>query len=269
MMQQTTKPIITDEMKKQFDEEGYFILPSVVCPAVLENLRGCLDKEIQLVHQKMDKEGTDQYGITHRNKRYFISNQSFRNAAMYNFAFSELMFNICKATLGDKAFLFFEQFVVKSAKQNGQPGMSFAWHQDSGYIRHSHPFYLSCWVALDDMTEENGTLRVLPYKRGGGKNPVTHFRKQITNDMVGYVGEDKGELVCVPAGSVVVFSSFTLHCSGENNTDKPRRSYLTQYSSEPIMNENGDDFHALAIPFIENGVKISKNFENYSHPTNS
>lgn len=246
--------IVTLDMIRDFDEKGYFILPQVVDKETLDQLKWCLEQEIVELHKQMDLLQVDHIGITHRDKRYFINDTHKKHQVMYEFAFGALMHEICRATIGLNVWLFFEQFVVKAAKANdGKPGMSFAWHQDSGYIPHARPFYLSCWTALDDMTEENGTIRVLPYSRGGGKQPVSHFRMDKTNDMVGYQGQDKGELVSVPAGSVVVFSSFTLHCSGENFTNKPRRSYLTQYSLAPIYNEKGDGFHAIAAPFLKNG----------------
>ena len=45
------------------------------------------------------------------------------------------MAEVCKATIGDNAVLFNEQWVVKGAEQ----GMNFAWHQDSGYVLAEDP----------------------------------------------------------------------------------------------------------------------------------
>mgnify|MGYP001798179839 CR=1 FL=1 len=86
---------------------------------------------------------------------------------MADFLFSDLMANICRATIGDPAWLFWEQYVVKSA----DVGMKFAWHQDSGYLKNMLPGYtkpyLTCWCALDDVDEHNGTITVLPFSRAG------------------------------------------------------------------------------------------------------
>jgi ectoine hydroxylase-related dioxygenase (phytanoyl-CoA dioxygenase family) len=68
---------------------------------------------------------------------------------------------IAQAALGDTVYLFNEQYVVKAAEQ----GMPFSWHQDSGFIDYPHRPYLTCWIALDDMTEANGTVYLLPYMR--------------------------------------------------------------------------------------------------------
>ena len=136
---------------------------------------------------------------------------------------------------------------------NRSLGMPFAWHQDSGYVGHPHRPYLSCWCALDDMTEENGTVYVLPYARAGGKEIVEHRREEGSNDLVGYFGLDPGEPALIPAGSVVVFSSVTFHRSSANRTTYPRRVYMAQYSAEPILNETGERLLAYAEPFYRDG----------------
>ncbi|MGH2543708.1 MAG: phytanoyl-CoA dioxygenase family protein, partial [Ardenticatenaceae bacterium] len=160
------------------------------------------------------------------------------------FLFSDLMAEIVRATLGDTSYLFVEQYVVKAA----EVGMTFSWHQDSGFVPSEHKPYVSCWCALDDMTEENGTIYVLPYDRAGTRGFIKHRRDEQTNDMIGYEGCDPGIPVIVPAGSIAVFSSTLLHRSGANTTPRMRRVYLAQYSSEPIMNESGTGPHRLAVP---------------------
>ena len=59
---------------------------------------------------------------------------------------------------------------MKGAEQ----GMKFAWHQDSGYVKWYNPTtehkpYVTCWCTLDDVSEENGTVYLLPHSRGGTK----------------------------------------------------------------------------------------------------
>lgn len=90
------------------------------------------------------------------------------------------MADINRAFLGDTSFLVFEQYVVKAAERGG----TFAWHQDSGYVQgkdtpDDNPLYLTCWCALDDVNEENGTVYMLPYERAGGREVVTHWKSQL------------------------------------------------------------------------------------------
>ena len=129
--------------------------------------------------------------------------------------------------------------------------MTFSWHQDSGYIGHDHPPYLTCWCTLDDVTEENGTVYLLPYSRAGGRDLVPHIKDPATNDKVGYFGDDPGIPLILPAGSIACFSSTVFHRSGFNTTDKMRRIYLAQYSAEPLLKADGSGPWNLAEPFPE------------------
>ena len=53
----------------------------------------------------MDAEGTDVIGISHRNSRYFASNCLGDQPQLRRFLFSDLMADVCRATLGDTAYL--------------------------------------------------------------------------------------------------------------------------------------------------------------------
>ena len=237
---------ITDEQKRQYREDGYFVLENVIPHEHLEMLRRVCAEEIERMDAEMDRKGTGTVGISHRGRRYFISNRSPEVPALGEFLFSELMADICRATLGEPAYLFNEQFVVKGAER----GMKFGWHQDSGYIGHPHREYLSCWCALDDMSEANGTVYMLPYSRAGVRATAEHQKEEDTNDLVGYFGDDAGEPVFVPAGSIAVFSSNCFHRSGTNTTDRVRRSYLAQYSAEPILRPADGTLWSQAVPFL-------------------
>ncbi len=247
-MSQTTIEV-TDQHRKLYNEQGFFILERAIPEEHLELLRRELDAAIDQVHQQMDEKKTDVLGINHRNKRYFVT--LFRETQkLGEFLFSDYMADICRSTIGETAWLFCEQYVVKAA----EVGMQFSWHQDSGYVKQPHKPYVSCWCALDDMTEENGTVYMLPYARAGTKTRVDHVKDEKTNDMVGYHGDDPGVPVICPAGSIAVFSSTCFHRSGFNRTPKPRRVYLAQYSPEAILKEGKPII--LATEFLKDGKRV-------------
>jgi ectoine hydroxylase-related dioxygenase (phytanoyl-CoA dioxygenase family) len=249
----TAPELISDPQRKQYREEGYFILERAIPPAQLEALRNECQRFIDVINAEMDAEGVTVKGINHRDKRYFIARRHKDSPVLRDFLFGELMADVVRATVGPEAYLFVEQFVVKMA----EVGMKFAWHQDSGYVGHPHPEYLSAWVAMDDMSEENGTIYVLPYSRAGVRDTVKHVKESGTNDMVGYHGDDPGVPVIVPAGSIVCFSSNCFHRSGANTTKKPRRSYLCQYSPSPILTKDGTKPWCDAVPFLKDGRNVS------------
>lgn len=248
-MQSSTISLITDEHRQQFVDEGYFILERAIPDEHLQIVRDACDHLIDLMHQEMDRLGTDHIHISHRGKRYHIAKQFDKPPRLAKYVFSPLMAEVCQATIGDDAFLFYDQYVVKSAEQ----GIKFSWHQDGGYLGFPHKPYVTVWAAVDDMTLENGTAYVMPYSRIGIRSLVEHIRNPETGDKVGYFGSDPGIPAVVPAGSLVVFSSLTFHCSGANTTDQMRRAYVTQYSPEPIYNPGTTELMHLGEPFLEEG----------------
>ncbi|MCA9047380.1 MAG: phytanoyl-CoA dioxygenase family protein [Planctomycetaceae bacterium] len=241
--------VITDAHRQQYREDGYFIVERAIPDGHLKILRDSCELLIDLMHQEMDRLGTDHIHISHRNKRYHIAKQYAQAPGLSDYVFSPLMADVCRATVGENAWLFYDQYVAKAAEQ----GIRFSWHQDSGYLDFPHRPYVTVWAAVDDMTEENGTARVLPFSQCGIRTRVDHIRDPATGDKTGYFGKEPGVPAIVPAGSLVVFSSVTFHCSGANTTDRMRRAYVTQYSSEPIYKPGTTDPLHLAVPFLRDG----------------
>jgi len=248
----TTTLHISDAQKQQFQNEGYFVLENALSDEQLELLRDECTLAIEQADAEMDTAGADVTGINRRGNRYFITQPSLSRPALNSIYHGDLMADICRATLGETAFAAWEQFVVKGA----ETGMKFSWHQDSGYAHSGGAVVLppgvSCWCALDDMSEENGTAYILPYARGGNGQLVEHVRDEEINDLVGYFGDDPGDPVIVPAGGIAVFSALAFHRSGFNTTDKMRRVYLAQYTSALAKNADGSNF-GRAEPFLQNG----------------
>lgn len=245
---------ITDAHKQQYRDEGYFILERVIPDGHLALLRREYQALIDEIHKEMDKRGTDTIGVNQRNRQYLTVNCFKKRPALGGFLFSDAMAGICRATLGDDAYLMWDQFVVKGP---GMP-MPFEWHQDGGCIAHEHRPYVICWCALDDMDLENGTLHILPFSQAGVRERVPHRRDPNTQQPVGYFGPEPGIPVVAPAGSIAVYSSLSFHRSGPNISDRMRRSYLVQYSAEPMMNADGTGLFGNAEPFLKNGRKLAR-----------
>jgi ectoine hydroxylase-related dioxygenase (phytanoyl-CoA dioxygenase family) len=218
----------------------------------LDTLRGECQRLVDAREREMDCLGVDKLDLDHRGSRYFL--HAYDNSpAVERFLSSDLMAQIAQAALGDTVYLFNEQYVVKAAER----GMQFSWHQDSGFIDYAHRPYLTCWIALDDVTEANGTVYLLPYSRADTRDVVKHVRDKQSNDLVGYFGDDPGDPVIVPAGSIACFSTTLFHRSGPNTTDRMRRVYVAQYSAEPILSEDGSQPRMLAEPLLVDGKRVT------------
>lgn len=102
--------------------------------------------------------------------------------------------------------------------------------------------------------EANGTVRILSYGRAGTRERVDHLRDEATADRIGYHGDDPGEPVLVPAGSIAVFSSTVFHRSGVNTTANYRRVYVVQYAPAPMIKPGGAQA-SRADPVLRGGER--------------
>lgn len=240
---------ITDQQKQLYKNEGYMVLERCVPEKHLELLRNNCQSRVDAIEAEMAEQGVDRIGLNKHNSRYFAAFCYRETPEMGRFIFSDLMAEICRATIGGEAYLFWDQYVVKGMDKDS----AFSWHQDSGFgYTLDAPEYVTCWVALDDVTLENGTVFLLPYSEIGIRTLVKHVKDERTNDMVGYFGSNPGIPAVVPAGSIVAFSSFVFHRSGPNLTDKLRRVFLPQYSPAPMFDTEGKP-RGQAVPFLRHG----------------
>jgi ectoine hydroxylase-related dioxygenase (phytanoyl-CoA dioxygenase family) len=245
---------ISEEQKKKYQEDGFFILENVIQEDELEKIRSECDDLIRQQDKEMEELGVDTLGLSRKNSRYFVFLAYKERPHLGNFIFSDKMAEICKATIGDDAYLFWEQFVVKGTDKKGA---EFTWHQDSGYVDHEHKPYVNAWIPLDDVNEENGTIYLLPYSLAGTSEKIEHKPIEGTKDREGYFGQEKGIPANIKAGSIVIFSSTTFHRSGANNTAKMRRAYAIQFSPEVIYESDGT-LKGLDEKFLQNGKRVDK-----------
>jgi ectoine hydroxylase-related dioxygenase (phytanoyl-CoA dioxygenase family) len=240
---------------EEFAQLGYTVFPGVLAGEALSLLREQCAAFVAQEDARMSQAGVDSIGISHRGKRYF-ANECQRSApALRRVLFSAAMADICRATLGDAAYFFLDQFVVK----NSDKGLAFSWHQDSGYVVGNggpadHAPYLTCWCPLDDINEENGGLQLIPGSHKDGL--LHHHRNPNTNDLA-VTPENEGIMVTAKAGDIVAFSSLTLHATGPNRSDTARRVYLAQYTPEAILDPGSKQLRRNAIAFLQHGKQVT------------
>lgn len=225
-----------------YHRDGYVVLPSALGAEELEALRFECERRLTSLVATMDAVGAQTLGLSHRDTRYFLHAPLEESPFLQEFLFEGTMVDVAASLIGPIVLFFLDLFVVKPP----EVGLPMAWHQDGGYVMgHPHDPYVSLWVALDDMTADNGALWVLPRDRqpvpdgSDGRAPVPHGKDRSTNDLVGYDGPDPGELLEVPAGSIVAMASTTFHRTGENRSSRPRRAFLASYSPTPITTRDG------------------------------
>ena len=116
-------------------------------------------------------------------------------------------------------------------------GGAWEWHQDYGYWYIDgclYPRMISCMVALDAATKENGCLKVIPGSHLLGR--FDHGRRGNQNgadqERVEAIIKRLPVLYCeMPPGSVLFFHGNTLHSSEANLSELPRRTYISCYNA--------------------------------------
>ena len=132
--------------------------------------------------------------------------------------------DLCLDLIGPDVRLYWDQAVYKKPDTDA----AFPWHQDNGYAFLEPQQYLTCWIALTDATRRNGCPWVVP-----GLHRLGTLAHDLTD--TGFVClKNPPDAVAVPvrAGSIVVFSSLTPHCTGPNRTHDVRKAYIVQYAPD-------------------------------------
>ena len=145
------------------------------------------------------------------------------------------------AAIGPDVRFLREQLVTKHPESAG----TVPWHQDHAYLPTDPAPFVSCFLALTATTEANGCLWVSPgsHHRGAVDHvPAAGILRAATE-----VDAD-ARPVPLAAGSVLVFSSLTLHHSGPNRSPSPRAAWIVQFCrADTVDTRTGDRFPGLPL----------------------
>jgi hypothetical protein len=164
--------------------------------------------------------------------------------------------------LGNKSVRFWhDQIFAKPAKKGGV----VAWHQDYSYWTRTKPIaHLTCWCGLDDSTKENGCLQYIKgsHKWGLLPKPVIAGELQGIKDFL--TEEQKKQFADpmyaeVKAGEAIFHHSLTLHGSGENKSDKPRRAFVINTFADGVRSDS-DEPLLEGVSVVPKGYKMQGQF---------
>ncbi|MEO0619282.1 MAG: phytanoyl-CoA dioxygenase family protein [Pseudomonadota bacterium] len=118
------------------------------------------------------------------------------------------------------------------------------WHQDFTFDPHSNDDVITALLFMDDVTEENGPLQVVPGTHRGKLYSLWQngtFTGAIDPD-ASEVLEAQSETVTGPAGSVCLMHGRLAHASAANSSQAPRTLFISVFAA------------ADAIPLAPNPV---------------
>jgi ectoine hydroxylase len=157
--------------------------------------------------------------------------------------------NGARALLREDVYHWHSKVMLKEPRQGG----AWEWHQDYGYWYHDgapYPRLLSCMVALDAATRENGCLKVLVGSHLLGRLEHGRQGSQVGADPERIAALEQRlpvRYIEAPPGSALFFHCNLLHASEPNLSDRPRRAYISCYnafSNVPVLGKG----HGQPVP---------------------
>ncbi len=243
---------LTDEERKAWDEDGYFIRKSLLPPDVIEEMRTATEELCSSLSANAKGQkwvvSTDYVFQPDALTGIFIKWEPGDDPVVQGLEpFADLhptfmkyeldeRFTVpCAELLGhapDELNMFTEKLNYKRAHKGGK----YALHQDYPYWadQPNPEDKVTVWLALDDADRDNACLEVLPgsHKLGHvpGKVGGTEFEK---NEIDPATFDDNGMIYAeVKAGDAIFFGPYLVHRSAANTSDRDRRALLYTYQKD-------------------------------------
>jgi ectoine hydroxylase-related dioxygenase (phytanoyl-CoA dioxygenase family) len=243
---------LTNDDVERFGEQGYIVIEEAFDEAEVAEMRKAADRILELiVNSSLANDRTsgrlalveDEDGSQMVKKIQPINDLSL---TFTEIARDERLLEPMRAYMDDEPRLMEEKLNYKQPLPGRVEGLdtnrpSEAWpvHSDWAYFRaQDYPQdVVSSAVALDDLTAENGTMRLWP---GTNDEFVEHERTDNGLEVPPDVVEDEdAETIEAPAGSLLLFDSVVWHDSSPNRTDDPRRLMIYSHYPASVSEERG------------------------------
>lgn len=215
------------ELRRRLDTEGYAVLRRFMPPDEVDRLTDACDTVVdwQAAHPPRMPQVTRPGGIT------FINEQVAEPEhvdMLRRIGLGPRFAALARDIVGGRACHYLWQVVYKHAGFD-QP---FCWHQDHIHTPTDRPFY-NVWVALSDMTIENGCLWVLP--EVGLDRILDYMDTPHGPSCWPLDNAEQGVPIEIGRGDALVVTSRTLHKSGGNRTAETRKAVLFAFMEQDTV----------------------------------
>jgi len=245
---------LTDEERRTFEEDGYFVRPEMYGADEVDALSGHIEDLVALMEASDVLPDEQKDTILKRNPSAKVKTGAASLNSLYRIhTFSAMVrthirdsrrLAIAQDLVGPDLFCPNDLYFFKPPG-TGRP---IAWHQDSWYFSNTYvssvgdsieQASIGTWLALDDADEENGCLWVIPGSHQLGvvdhedvesEGYLLQKRIFVTDEM-----EAKEIPVEVPKGALVFFNNAVLHRSTPNRSNRFRRAYIVHYMKATIQ----------------------------------
>lgn len=232
-------PVLTQGQIDRFWRDGYLMVDGAVTAAHLGALRRQLDGWVEESrgHEANWGETVDSLprfdledGHTAAAPRLRrVNNPAEVSETYYEATFDSPMTDMVADLIGPDVKFHHGKMNSKQPRTDSRVGL----HQDFSYTPHSNDDIVTALLLLDDLTPENGPLRVAPGSHREGQRSLWH-----DGVFTGQVGADDGaalepRLVSLTgnAGDVCLMHTSLVHGSLANGSDDRRALYISVYTA--------------------------------------
>jgi ectoine hydroxylase-related dioxygenase (phytanoyl-CoA dioxygenase family) len=274
MIDEFTLPTRVDASLWQ--ENGYWISPALFSQEeiarAVEAMDRVLEGEYETGHEPWSRSWNP--GDNPRALRK-IDNSHWANRAIRDLVLSEAIGAVAARLMQtEEVRLWHDQMLFKPGQgPEAETGENVGWHQDHGYWANTCPDLLTAWIALVDVDESNGCMHFVPGSHRWGMIDGDFFDQDLVRTRERIAEETGEEFRTVPivmrAGQVIFHHCLTIHGSGPNRTDSPRRSFavhLQPAHASHIAGTSGDS-HQCSIMLRHLGGKEGSLYRGGPWPT--
>jgi len=219
--------IVTDELLRRFQEDGFFVMKELFGPVEIDLLR----KVARSRHSQIARAASRRDGQGGAIK--LAVENDLGDDIESAFVRSRRIVDAMERLLGGEVYHYHHKMILKEPFTGG----AWEWHQDYGYWYNNgclFPDLASCMIAVDRATKENGCLQVLRSSHRMGRIDHGKVGDQTGADMERVAAAmERMELVhCeMEPGSAIFFHANLLHCSAQNRSENPRWALICCYNT--------------------------------------
>lgn len=215
----------------RFHRDGFAVGPQILEGSALGRVRDAVDRILEERSAGMSRLLVNRRGGSGPSLQVHVVGASLAEEEVANLrADPEIVSRICSLMGRSETRFFRDQLFVKPPFSKGL----VPWHQDYSDWTHTVPAeHITCWLALDDATEESGCLHYLSGSHKMGMLP----KISAADDLESAWGRLPEEVrlqaqriaVPIPAGGCVFHHCRTIHGSLCNSSGHPRRAIALAY----------------------------------------
>lgn len=219
---------LDEEKKTFFEKNGYVVIEDIITTGELEQYREIynrlLDGSIDTGKNRSDLG----VGMGNNEKVENITQIMWPSdfvPAVLEMAYHKRALAIAKSLQGEDMEMDFDMLINKAPNT----GTITPWHQDAAYwINMPDKRAVSCWLALDDATLDNGCMWYIP---GSHLLPLRSHKSSgaAGGALSCEASEAEGIGIGLRPGSCVLHHGATLHYSRGNITDSQRRAFIINF----------------------------------------